>query len=418
LGYEKDTIHIQSDKARLKAINLFCAVTSVMACPYLFFLIYHKDYKSMGVMALIMLSFLTCILLNQWKFKTASRFLVVFVTNLSVLYFSCLLGMKSGIHLYLFTAPLIVYMLFDFKEKRRIVLTLMSYAFTFALICLQSRYRLFPDSPMDESTTHLFYILSFSFALFLSFVLIIYFAHNNAAYNTILQDRNEFLTVHQAALIGQIEERLVTEAKLKDSLEEKNVLLSEIHHRVKNNLAVVSGLLELQSMNTEDEKVIEVFTQSRNRIKSLALIHESVYQNENLSSIRFDRYFEQILQVIRNSYPSIGGEVLCNVEIGPIELEIARAIPCGLLLNEIVTNAFKHVFKSHVSGVLHISLTSESGLIHLMVRDNGPGLPETAKTNPGSLGMTLIDSFVKQLKGSLQIRNEHGAVFHITFKDK
>ncbi len=418
MSSETGNIHLQSEQARLRAINLFCWVTAACATPYLFFLRMTEDTRSILVMCGIIALFILSPILNQKGLKTISRTLIVFDTNFAVLYFSSVLGYNSGIHLYLFTSPLIVYLLFDFKQKARIILALSSYLLTFIIVYLQSRYSIFPARPMSEDFTHLLYGINFCFTLFLSFVLIIYFANNNAAYNHILQERNEFLTVHQSALMTQIADRITAEGKLRESLAEKNILLSEIHHRVKNNLAVVSGLLELQSMNTEDEKVREIFAESRNRIKSLAHIHESLYQNENLALIRLDKYLQRILPDISNSYAGLAGAVKLEMDMEPIELGISEAIPCGLLMNEIISNAYKHVFRHKPNGILSVELKREKDEIYLMLKDNGPGFPEEKNKRTDTLGLTLIDAFVRQLKGRLSMTNESGAVFRIWFPVK
>ncbi|MFI5151558.1 MAG: sensor histidine kinase [Bacteroidia bacterium] len=418
MSVQGGNIHLQSEQARLRAINLFCWVTAACAAPYLFFLKTTNDFPSILVMCGIILIFLISPVLNKRGLKILSRVLIVLNTNFAVLYFSSILGYSSGIHLYLFTSPLIVYLLFDFKHKGRIILALSSYLVTFILVYLQSQYTFLAVKPLSQDFTHLLYGINFCFTLFLCFVLIIYFANNNAAYNHMLAERNEFLTVHQSALMTQIADRITAEGKLRESLAEKNILLSEIHHRVKNNLAVVSGLLELQSMETEDEKLKEIFAESRNRIKSLAHIHESLYQQENLAFIRFDRYFERILPDISNSYAGLSGKVRLDIRMDPVELEISMAIPCGLLMNEIVSNAFKHVFRYQEEGLLTVVMKKEEEKVFLMVSDSGSGFPDEKGGKKESLGMTLIEAFVMQLKGKMELSNEHGAVFRIWFPVK
>jgi two-component sensor histidine kinase len=412
---ERENIHLQSELARLSAVNLFCWVTAACATPYLFFLQSSGDYLSLGVM----LGIIFCFLFSTWLNKTGqispARFLIVFTTNFSVLYFSTRLGYNSGIHLYLCTSPLIVYLLFDFRLKWQIIFCLSCYFLTFILVYLQSRYDLFPSKPMGADFTRILYGLNFCFTLLISFFLIIYFANNNAAYNLMLQERNEFLLIHQSALMTQIADRVMAEAKLIDLLEEKNILLSEIHHRVKNNLAVVSGLLELQCMNLEDEKAKSVLVESRNRIKSLALIHESLYQHENLASIHLDNYLSRLLPEISHAYTGISGTVKLEITVASIELELSQAIPCSLLLNELVSNAYKHAFQDRLDGILSIVGSLVDGEIYLLVKDNGNGLPIPTARRKDSLGMILIQTFVQQLKGRLESRNDGGAVFEIWF---
>ncbi len=411
-------MHLQSEQARIRTVNLFCGATALLGSPYLFFLVRLHDYLSTAVMAAIIAVFLLCISLNRKGFIAASCLLIVINTNFSVLYFSSLLGFTSGIHLYLFTSPLIVYLLFDFKQRGKIILTFASYLFTFIAIFLIDKYQVFDYKLPDSSLIPFLYGLNFCFALILAFLLIVYFANNNASYNHVLEKQNLFLLLHKDTLMDQIAERLQAEEKLKESLQEKNVLLSEIHHRVKNNLALVSGLLELQGLSETDEKVQAVFSQSRNRIKSLAAIHESLYQSENIACIRFDQYFQKLFNEVIKLYPATAADIELRSTLQPIKLDIAQAIPCGLLVNEIISNAYKYAFTGRTRGLIQVTATEKESFVILEVRDDGCGLPPENEMRSGSLGMTLIASFVQQLKGTLEKRNENGAVFRICFPYK
>ncbi|MGD8748899.1 MAG: PAS domain S-box protein, partial [Balneolaceae bacterium] len=151
-------------------------------------------------------------------------------------------------------------------------------------------------------------------------------------------------TVAIFGIYVDITNRKQAEEKLKKSLKEKEVLLAEIHHRVKNNLAVITGLLELQSYNTSSEEATDILQASQMRVNSIALIHEKLYQNENLSEISFDIYLEQLAEVILQSMGSDKTKVNIEINAEPIELTISQAIPCGLILNELITNAYKHAF--------------------------------------------------------------------------
>lgn len=155
-----------------------------------------------------------------------------------------------------------------------------------------------------------------------------------------------------------ITDQMYDEEKMRESLHEKVVLLSEIHHCVKNNLAVITGLLELQVHNLENEAAEKALLDSQLCINLMALIHEMLYQNETLSNIGFDRYIRELSDVIQRSHSSKEREVNVRIEAEPIELPVTRAIPSGLLLNEIVTNAFKHAFngKRNTENNIDISL--------------------------------------------------------------
>lgn len=197
------------------------------------------------------------------------------------------------------------------------------------------------------------------------------------------------------------------EIKIKQSLEEKEVLLKEIHHRVKNNLYVISSLLNLQSSYFNDPKIITCFQESQNRIQSMAMIHEQLYRSENLASINFSDYINQLVNSLFSSYNSQINTIKPIVNIENICLKIEIAIPCGLLINELITNSFKHAFKIKKSGEIKLELYRASDQkIHLIVSDNGDGLPDGLdwKLSP-SLGLRLVHILSQQIEATLDLQS-------------
>jgi PAS domain S-box-containing protein len=217
-----------------------------------------------------------------------------------------------------------------------------------------------------------------------------------------------------------ITDRNKAERQVRHSLREKEVLLSEIHHRVKNNLAVITGLLELQSHKMENEIASKALKDSQMRINSMALIHEKLYQNETLSKISFDLYIKDLIEVIQKSHTSQTDPVDIVINADPIQFTISQAIPCGLLLNEILTNSFKHGFQPPFRGkpeiVISLSLVNEEE-VNLTISDNGLGLPDKFDNlGKRSLGLTLIKTLSKQLNAKMMIPERSGTTFSFTFK--
>ncbi|WP_445664329.1 PAS domain S-box protein [Fodinibius sp. AD559] len=213
-----------------------------------------------------------------------------------------------------------------------------------------------------------------------------------------------------------IAKRKEAEQQLKEQLEEKKILLAEIHHRVKNNLAVISGLLELQKDTTEYEEAYRSLQDSQTRIQSMSLIHEQLYQMELFSSLQLDEYVQNLGKTIANSFINETTEVIISYDIEPVELGMDQAISCGLLLNELLTNAFKHAFPDRAEGHIKITVYEEDGLVTLKVRDNGIGIPEEVKEGQnGSLGIKLIHTLTLQLGGELKIKGDNGSCFILTF---
>ncbi len=203
------------------------------------------------------------------------------------------------------------------------------------------------------------------------------------------------------------------------SLSEKELLLKEIHHRVKNNLQVISSLLELQSFGIEDEKALSTFMEGQNRVKAMALIHQKLYQNENLATIDFAEYAEQLSQDLANIYSTTGKvNTAINVD-GEVKFDIDTAVPLGLILNELISNSYKYAFGEKKEGALEVSIASKGeGKHQLTVADNGHGLSkgfdiETAK----SLGLRLVNRLAEQLYGSVEYSGSEGAKFVINFEE-
>lgn len=212
----------------------------------------------------------------------------------------------------------------------------------------------------------------------------------------------------------QYDRRRVADA-LEASLREKDVLLREIHHRVKNNLQIISSLLSLQADAFEDRTIISHFQDSQARIHSMALVHEKLYGTADLSSIDMRGYAEGLVSHLSRTYGLPNVEVI--VEVEPLVLGIDLAIPCGLMLNELITNAFKYAFPDGRPGRITLSLRNAGGeQLSLSVSDDGVGLP--AGVDPvqtRSLGLRLVDALVRQVNGRLAISRGPGAAFTVTF---
>jgi len=213
----------------------------------------------------------------------------------------------------------------------------------------------------------------------------------------------------------EITDRKKAEEALKASLREKEVLLKEIHHRVKNNLQVMSSLLNLQSQYLSDPKTRDVFRVSMDRIKSMALIHDKLYRSEDLSGISFPGYAGDLVNDLVNTY-AVGRGIRLNLDIDPVSFNIDTAIPLGLIINELVSNSLKHAFPGRDGGVLTISLHREDAHMILIVSDNGIGFPEGLDfTDTPSLGMQLVVTLVEQLEGTIELMKGEGTGFRIFF---
>lgn len=207
------------------------------------------------------------------------------------------------------------------------------------------------------------------------------------------------------AAIRDITDRKQTE-KLVEALREKEVLLREIHHRVKNNLAVISSLFYLQSRYTKDPATLRILEESRDRVASMALVHEMLYRSENLARVNFGEYAKSLCEELVRTYSGASTIVQLECSFEGVELSIDHAIPCGLILNELVTNAIRHAFPEAGTGRLEVGIRrNEAGLHELRVRDFGVGIPlDVTPDSVQTLGLRLVRSLSRQLDGEVTLR--------------
>ena len=234
-----------------------------------------------------------------------------------------------------------------------------------------------------------------------------------------IKDNNGNLTGYHSYSMD-ITERKNTEEKIRSSLKEKEVLLKEIHHRVKNNLQVISSLFYFQAKQVKDQQTRDIFTQSQNRIKTMALIHEKFYQSHDLRKIEVGEYIESLAKYILNSLTPEGNKIQVDVNVSDdVLLNVDTASPCGLIINELISNAIKHAFPDGKYGKVSINI----GLVRknkykLIFRDNGVGFPENINfRDTETLGLQLINTLVEQLDGTIELIVNNGTEFKISFSE-
>jgi two-component sensor histidine kinase len=226
------------------------------------------------------------------------------------------------------------------------------------------------------------------------------------------------LNKHLEQIVASRTDELVRSSeKLAASLLERDILLKEIHHRVKNNLQIISSLLSLQAQKIQDRQIREAFRESQTRVRSMALIHEKLYRSETFAKISFDEYVRSLSSYLIQTYRASAGNIQLNVQCQAIFLDIDTAVPIGLILNELISNALKYAFPSDMTGEVSIALfTGEDQLCHLVVTDSGVGLPAGLDvSNVSSLGLQLVNNLVGQINGQLQVTNNGGLRYEIVF---
>ena len=215
-----------------------------------------------------------------------------------------------------------------------------------------------------------------------------------------------------------ITDRKRSDERIRASLKEKEVLLKEIHHRVKNNLQVISSLLNLQANQIKDKEAAQVFRDSQSRVKAMSLVHERLYQSSDLASINFAGYVQDVTRHLLRSYQSSPRGVRMLVDVDPVSFNIDTAIPCALIINELVSNAFKYAFPNGREGEIRIRLNQTGGEdLNLCISDNGVGFPAHVDwEHTDSLGLHLVRSLTDQLNGTIKCHFDQGARFDICFR--
>jgi PAS domain S-box-containing protein len=225
--------------------------------------------------------------------------------------------------------------------------------------------------------------------------------------------------IYITSIIRDVTERKKIETQLENSLNEKETLLKEIHHRVKNNLMIISSLLGLQSDYIKDEESKTIFKESQSRARSMALIHERLYQSTDLKRIDFGDYIRTLANDLYHTYVIDASLIKLNVDIDDIKLDINTSIPLGLIINELVTNSLKHAFPPGESGEITIKFHTQEDTYHLQVKDNGIGFPKDIDyKNTDSLGLRLVTILTEQIDGKMELKNTSGTTFNIIFTEE
>jgi len=222
-----------------------------------------------------------------------------------------------------------------------------------------------------------------------------------------------------SCMAHDITDKKTIENQMRESIREKEVLLQEVHHRVKNNLQVISSILNLQSSYVKDEKSLSILRESQNRIKSMSFIHESLYQTRDFSKIEFTGYIRSLVTNLIHTYHIRNSEIELKTDFEKNFLELDQAIPCGLIVNELVSNSIKYAFQGRKKGEIFISFRKEKGQFLLRMADDGVGLPSHIDyTNTETLGLQLVNTLVDQLDARISVDNEGGTDYLITFAER
>lgn len=384
--------NIEEFNKKLRLTNVFIWLCVLYCVPYYVWFFSVGNYNLGSIFVVSQLFFCLSLVANQRLYYNTARILIIISTNYVVLLLNFAFGHESGFLLYYFATPLVVYTLFHYLQRLQIILGLILYMSSYVIgeaFHFMGTEALLELGHRDLTRLHFFNVFAaFGFLIFLAL------GFSKQFYNAFkeLNRRNE----EQQKLIA-----------------EKNTLLSETHHRVKNNLAVISGMLDLQMIYDQNPELSEILNNSKRRIKSMSLIHESLYREKDLAYIDFRDYITQMIQEIERSV-KMNPNIVVEIRMQQLHFDLQKAVPLGLIMNEVLTNAFKHAFKPDQSGLILVEFVKEHSKKYVLrISDNGVGLPK--ETRSGSLGMTLIEALVEQLDGSYSYKRINGTVFEMTF---
>ncbi len=396
--------HSSHDKRRIKATNL---INLIMA---FFLLVGYTNYFFLGPafavfpVTLFLVIALVSLFLSKIKKTQASFLLFTINVNLSIFYINKQFPLESGAYLFYF--PLIVSVILlnspSFKDKYSLLHFAICTLFFVSNLVFDFPFIAVKNLDAEQIKTLWYYdlVMAAFITAVLSFVL-----------NRIIYSQNKEIRT-------QNEDLKKAKETVNISLKEKEILLAELHHRVKNNLAIISGLLNLQEDATESEEARQIISDSKTRIMSMALVHKMLYENRELKSINVGKYASELINELFNSY-NLTKSVTVFEEYDQIDLPVNKSIPLGLILNEVVTNSIKYTFKAikRHKGTFDVRITLRDNNVALILKDNGLGFPEdfNPESDTLSLGIYLIKTLSEQIDGHVKFSNDNGAKIELNF---
>lgn len=388
-----------SEKIRVQ--NTFAVASMLLAIPLIFVFYCLGKWEVSLVFFLTTLVLLWSLILNKTGRLNQSKVVIIVIFSFILPVYSYLIGFYSGFFMYYTIAPALMLSIFELKNRKKVFSGLVVAAISLCITLALGYF--FPDPyiSLDEYWVERIFWTNFIFNLAISSVL------------TLQLVLYHFKSVSEA---NEINERLMENEKvLKRTLNEKEVLLAEIHHRVKNNLAVMSGLMRLQIEETKSEEARATLERNAERIHSMAMIHNSLYQQEKLNDIHLNLYISELIDEIKTSYLTNDSNISVESDLNTISLPVSKAIPCGIIINEILINAIKHAFPENRPGEIKVQLKNKGNTVKLTISDNGIGFNIESQTQ--SLGMNLIHSLSEQIDGELSIKSEPNSrsTFDLTF---
>lgn len=385
---------------KLRIYNIFISICLLVSIIYIVLLFTLDQAEQSFIFVISTVLFALFLILNNFNKHHLSQQLFILTTNIIIVLLCYTFGKNSGFQYYALSLPLITFSIYNYSQTREIVFSLGSFIFSFILI----QYFFSVENNLlfkwDSRALFILEKINIYFSFTFTGLIAANFAIINYKNSKELHEKNKLMRYQ--------------ESRLKDLVHDKNSLLIETHHRVKNNLAVISGLFCLQMDYTENEIVNDVLLKSKARIKSMSMIHDYLYSEEKLSEIQLSEFIPRFVGEFNNYFFLKKKTINYEFKLSEISLNLSHAVPFTLILNEVLTNSFKHAFKDKATGKVTISCFEKDSEIILEVSDNGIGISDC--TNYKGLGTTLIQALSNQLNGkSSYIRIKNGCLFRLEF---
>ncbi|MFL5753150.1 MAG: sensor histidine kinase [Bacteroidia bacterium] len=342
------------------------------------------------------------LLLNYLGYPNLSSFFLMLSVNLALFYFDSYSGYDSGTFLHYFPVIMAISMMYDLRKYQTKFFMHIIITVGFVTVSLLTDRSLFAHPGIASGAQKQMFTYN-CIASMLESTGILY-----------IISRANYKLKNQLEQI--INDRKLAEEKLTVSLREKEVLLAEVHHRVKNNLAVITSLLNLKMNSVSNDHTKHVLLDCRNRVASMALIHEKLYRSNSFDKINVKQYLFDLIEEIKYSYPSGTKNIEIKVNCSDIYIQLTSAIPCGLILNELITNSYKYAFENEIKGTIRIDIEQKDNALHMRVADNGKGFNlSEAQLKTESLGLMLIESLTEQLDGEGGYEFTAGTLYKMSF---
>jgi two-component sensor histidine kinase len=387
-------------KRETKILNIFSIITLIgllIGTTNIFFL--KKEYPVIMVSFEALASILILIL-NSKRFFNAAAFLFVISINLTLLYMNMYYHSDTGSYLYYFPLIFCIALLHNPNKSKARDLIFFSIILLSFLGARVIHPTCIPTAAVSAAQNAIIFNFNVNLVALLTAILV---------YLIIT-----FINKQYKELSDLLEVSKDDQVTIQNSLREKEVLLAEIQHRVKNNLSVIIGLFNLQMDNASSEEARQSINEAKNRVLSIAMVHERLYRKEDLSKINLKYYISELTKEIVRGHP-LYKSVTIEEHLEDLDVDITKAVPIGLIVNEVITNSLKHAFSDpNVKPHLKITLTKNLDQICIKMQDNGIGFPEN-KAKSGSLGITLIESLADQIDGNIYYLNTNGAGVKLSF---